>query len=296
MSMKIADTGRNLPGIEPIQPTPLAERMRERITGPERDTRQRERKREPQEAGAIAAQLAWTQPMPLPQAVTLPAVAPELPLPPATVAPPATGGEGAPVADAGAIPNAEARPQPKATAAREPALPQQTATRDRNEPLPPAATTAAVTAPVAASTARSGSEAGTGQGRQQASADAVPAPLLAPPSALIASADQSLQAQREAQGLAQQHQQARSEAHVQSMQQAQGARVEAGTRLDVAFRSWGDGHAVVARVDGSRLLLQPSSERMQQTLSGATLPGDVDLQVAVESATDRQPRKHREPQ
>lgn len=91
-----------------------------------------------------------------------------------------------------------------------------------------------------------------------------------------------------------QHQQVKATEHAQSMQQAQMARMEAGTRIDVAFRSWGGGHVVTARVDGTRLQLQPSSSRLQQALSGAALPGDVDLEVAIGEANDQQGRRKHE--
>lgn len=89
-------------------------------------------------------------------------------------------------------------------------------------------------------------------------------------------------------------QQARAIQHAQALQQGLAARAEVATRVDVSFRSWGPGHTVTARMDGARLQLQPSSQRVQHALSTARLPGEVALDLTVTDVIDDQHHDPRE--
>ncbi len=82
----------------------------------------------------------------------------------------------------------------------------------------------------------------------------------------------------------------------EALQTAMAQRAETASHFNVSFKSWGAGagHSVSGRVDGNRLVLQPSSARVGQALSSALAPPGADLQIAVESsdsATDERRRR-----
>lgn len=82
----------------------------------------------------------------------------------------------------------------------------------------------------------------------------------------------------------------------EALQTAMAQRADTASHFNVSFKSWGAGagHSVSGRVDGNRLVLQPSSARVGQALSSALAPPGADLQIAVESsdsATDERRRR-----
>lgn len=82
----------------------------------------------------------------------------------------------------------------------------------------------------------------------------------------------------------------------EALQTAMAQRADTASHFNVSFKSWGAGagHSVSGRVDGNRLVLQPSSARVGQALSSALAPPGAELQIAVESsdsATDERRRR-----
>lgn len=82
----------------------------------------------------------------------------------------------------------------------------------------------------------------------------------------------------------------------EALQTAMAQRADTATHFNVSFKSWGAGagHSVSGRVDGNRLVLQPSSARVGHALSSALAPPGAELQIAVEgsdSATDERRRR-----
>jgi len=82
----------------------------------------------------------------------------------------------------------------------------------------------------------------------------------------------------------------------EALQTAMAQRADTSSHFNVSFKSWGAGagHSVSGRVDGNRLVLQPSSARVGQALSSALAPPGAELQIAVESsdsATDERRRR-----
>lgn len=82
----------------------------------------------------------------------------------------------------------------------------------------------------------------------------------------------------------------------EALQTAMAQRADTASHFNVSFKSWGAGagHSVSGRVDGNRLVLQPSSARVGHALSSALAPPGAELQIAVESsdsATDQR-RRH----
>lgn len=88
----------------------------------------------------------------------------------------------------------------------------------------------------------------------------------------------------------------RAARQAEALQTAMAQRADTASHFNVSFKSWGAGagHSVSGRVDGNRLVLQPSSARVGQALSSALAPPGADLQIAVESsdsATDERRRR-----
>ncbi|WP_447786164.1 SpaN/EivJ family type III secretion system needle length determinant [Stenotrophomonas bentonitica] len=82
----------------------------------------------------------------------------------------------------------------------------------------------------------------------------------------------------------------------EALQTAMAQRADTASHFNVSFKSWGAGagHSVSGRVDGNRLVLQPTSARVGQALSSALAPPGAELQIAVESsdsATDERRRR-----
>lgn len=81
------------------------------------------------------------------------------------------------------------------------------------------------------------------------------------------------------------------------LQTAMAERSAAGSQVNVTFHSWGAGQSVAARLDGGRLILQPSSSRVANALTAAALPVGDALQVTVEQSDaandERRRRQHR---
>lgn len=81
------------------------------------------------------------------------------------------------------------------------------------------------------------------------------------------------------------------------LQTAMAERSAAGSQVNVTFHSWGAGQSVAARLDGGRLILQPSSSRVANALTSAALPVGDALQVTVEQSDaandERRRRQHR---
>lgn len=82
----------------------------------------------------------------------------------------------------------------------------------------------------------------------------------------------------------------------EALQTAMAQRAHTASHFNVSFKSWGAGagHSVSGRVDGNRLVLQPSSARVGHALSSALAPPGAELQIAVESsdsATDERRRR-----
>ncbi|WP_313343195.1 hypothetical protein [Stenotrophomonas sp.] len=81
------------------------------------------------------------------------------------------------------------------------------------------------------------------------------------------------------------------------LQTAMAERSAAGSQVNVTFHSWGAGQSVAARLDGGRLILQPSSSRVANALTAAALPVGDTLQVTVEQSDaandERRRRQHR---
>ena len=88
----------------------------------------------------------------------------------------------------------------------------------------------------------------------------------------------------------------RAARQAEALQTAMAQRADTASHFNVSFKSWGAGagHSVSGRVDGNRLVLQPSSARVGQALSSALAPPGAELQIAVESsdsATDERRRR-----
>ncbi|WP_367382889.1 hypothetical protein [Stenotrophomonas cyclobalanopsidis] len=93
-------------------------------------------------------------------------------------------------------------------------------------------------------------------------------------------------------------QQARAQAQVALQAAAQVARsADTATHFNVAFNSWGAGHAVVARLEQGRVHLQPSTRQVADALAGAAPLGEdvallpVEAMDALDERTDERRRR-----
>jgi hypothetical protein len=134
---------------------------------------------------------------------------------------------------------------------------------------------------------------------QGAGAQAVPVTTAQPGSDVIgAEATTTALARHREVGHQAHRQQARAQAQVALQAAAQVARsADTATHFNVAFNSWGAGHAVVARLEQGRVHLQPSSRQVADALAGAAPLGEdvallpVEAMDALDERTDERRRR-----
>lgn len=133
---------------------------------------------------------------------------------------------------------------------------------------------------------------------QGAGAQAVPVTTAQPGSDVFgAEATTTALAQHREVGHQAHRQQARAQAQVALQAAAQMARsADTATHFNVAFNSWGAGHAVVARLEQGRVHLQPSTRQVADALAGAAPLGEdvallpVEAMDALDERTDERRR------